>query len=200
MSTELFGVVYLAIGVALLVWGSQLARLLLGLWGLGIGLWLGELITHGQNFTYSWTFLIIWGTGLITMLLAYSFYRLALAFLIGFTIFWFAAGLLNLNNLDASLIFFLSLTAGILAGLYALRSDLSYLLLMIVSAVVGAGYTISGVLILVDGTNVSNIGYGPLNLVLRQPTVWVLAWLALTIVGIAIQDGPRRGRLTSHDS
>jgi hypothetical protein len=192
MSTELFGLVYLVIGVALLVWGAKLAQLVLALWGLGIGLWIGQLVTSGQSFAYSWVFVTVWGIGLIMMLLAYTFYKVALSLIIGFTLFWFLGGSLAHSGLGESLIFFLSAAGGLVAGLFALRSELSYVVLMLISAVIGAGYTLCGALILLDGSNVGAIGYGPLSLVLAQSTTWVLALVALILVSLILQAKPQQ--------
>ena len=198
MSTELFGVAYLFIGVALIVWGARLAQLMIGLWGLGVGLWLGEIITYNHHFTYSWTFLAIWGLGIAGMVLAYSFYQLALSVLVGFTTYWIAVGFLNLTSLTAGMSELLGIVAGLLIGLYAIRGLLSYLILMIVTSIVGAAYTICGVLILIDGANESHLGFGPLNFVLDQTNVWLVSMILLIVVGLIVQDNPRERRLSSN--
>jgi hypothetical protein len=189
MNSTVFGLIYLVIGIGLLLWGANLAKIVIALWGLGVGLWLGQAIVSGQNLPNLWSSIIVWGIGIVAMIVAYAFYQLGLAILIAFTVYWVASALLSFLNLGTTITVLVAGTLAVLGGFYALRSKLSHLVLAIISSIIGAGYTLCGVLVLVDGNNTTQIGYGPISFVMHQSTIWIIAFVALAVIGSIIQNG-----------
>jgi hypothetical protein len=189
----LFGLLILLVGAAFCFVGYRFFRILIALWGFFAGFNLGAAgmaALFGGGFlgtVTGWILGIV--VGLVVAALAYFFYYFAVVVLgasVGYTI---GAGLMaaiGLNNPG-----FLAVIAGIvLAAVFVmliLALNLPKILIMVFTALGGAGAIIAGFLLLFGQIHLVGLQYGMAAAAIRSSWIWSLVWIVLAVVGFAAQ-------------
>lgn len=201
MTDIVLGVLALLIGLLLCFRGRSAMRMLLAVWGAFVGFGLGATVVAsltGQGFLTTvsgWVMAIL--LALVFAALAYAFF--ALAVILAFASMGFVLG----QTLSAALglsepwaITAVGVAGGLVLALLAILTNLPDLVLIIVSAVVGASVAVSGLMLLVDVIDVESFAESRVPLV-DQPA-WYLGQLVLAVIGIVVQlRGSRRQRMGS---
>jgi len=182
----------LGVGFLFSFYGYKAMRLLLPLWGLVAGYWLGAELVHaitGDGF-FGTTLSIVTGIafGLAGAILSYLFYVIAITVFMGMLGYWMGAGLLIAIGLDPG---FLTALVGIVVGLalagFSLRVRAPKYFLLFFTALAGAALMVSGLLLLGNVVDLSLLQNGPINLVTEQSWLWQLLWLGVAAFGFSTQ-------------
>lgn len=182
----------LGIGFLFTFYGYKAMRLLLPLWGLVAGYWIGaELVNAitGHGF-FETTLSIAVGVvfALVGAALAYLFYAAAIVIFMGMLGYWLGAGLLIAVGVDPG---FLTAVVGIFVGLalagFSLRVRAPKYFLLFFTALAGAALMVCGLLLLGNVVDLSTLKQGPINLVTEQTWIWQLLWLGVAAVGLTTQ-------------
>jgi uncharacterized protein DUF4203 len=192
MGGPVIGLIILLIGLALCFAGYRLFRFILIIWGLLTGFQLGTLLaTQLFGPQYAGTALQ-WIVGAVVAVvlaaLAYLLYKWQIV-LVGALVGYF---------LGTSLASALSLTPGwvviafgiigaIILGALVLILDLPKLIIVLSTAIVGAGVTIAGLLLLLSQVNLGDLTAGIAGPIAHVSWLWTVIWLALVIVGAIFQ-------------
>ncbi|MEE6282498.1 DUF4203 domain-containing protein [Georgenia sunbinii] len=201
MTDVVVGVLALVIGMLLCFRGRGAMRVLLALWGAFVGFGLGAVLVvaltdQGYLATaLGWVAAIV--LALVFAALAYLFF--AVAVVLGFASMGFVLGQTLAAALGASepwLLTGVGVAGGVVLGLLAVATNLPELVLVVVSALTGAGVAVGGLLLLLDALDLDALAQTPLRIA-DQP-VWYVGQLVLAVVGIVVQlSAARRRRLST---
>ncbi|WP_163541932.1 DUF4203 domain-containing protein [Occultella kanbiaonis] len=201
MTDVVVGVLALVIGLLLCFRGSGAMRVLLALWGAFIGFGLGAVLVaaladQGYLATAAgWIAAIV--LAVVFAALAYFFF--AVAIVLAFASMGFVVGQTIASALGVSqpwLLVVVGLVGGIVLGLLAIATNLPELVLIVVSALAGAGVAVAGLLLLFDALDLDTLTDTELRI--GDQPLWYLGQLVLAVVGIVVQlRYARRRRLGS---
>ena len=202
MSTEIFftlacaGLIAFLFGLALTFAGYKFFMILIPVWGFFFGLWLGAqsmqaLFNTGFLVTVtSWVVGFI--VGLIFAGLAYLFYFAAVAIIAGSLGYYLAVGLLMWLGLQMNLlVWIIGIVAAIALAAVTLIFNLQKWVIIIATAVLGAGAIIGVFTVLFNP--VAALLQNPVRVMLQTSPLLVLVFLALVIFGIIVQSRPAQG-------
>jgi hypothetical protein len=183
----LLGALAIGIGLAFAFWGFRVFLLLLPIWGFFAGFILGAngveyLLGDGFLATTSgWVVGFI--LGLIFAVLSYLYYWVAVILLGGALGYQATIGLLQWIGFDADglIAFILALIGGAVFAVGFFVLHMPAVLVIVATAISGAGATIAGVAIALGLVDVQEAGRGIFGL----HTEWDLGWLGL-IAAIAL--------------
>jgi len=192
MGEQLIGLIILLIGLALCFAGYRLFRVILVIWGLLTGFQLGTLLaTQLFGEQYAGTALQ-WIAGavvaVILALLAYFLYKWQIVLagaLVGYFLGTALASALNMTPGWVIIVF--GLVGAIILGALVLILDLPRLIIILSTAIVGAGVAIAGLLLLLSQINLRDLSGGITGPIARVSGIWTVVWLVLLIVGITFQ-------------
>ncbi|HUY79795.1 MAG TPA: DUF4203 domain-containing protein [Ktedonobacterales bacterium] len=139
-----------------------------------------------------WAFGVV--IGLLIAVVAFTFYYVAVVILgasLGFMLGIGAASLFG--SLPGWLIILVGVIAAVDAALLIVLLDLPKGLIVVFSALSGAGAIISGVLLLFGQISLESLRNGIVGDLIRGSWVWLVVYLALAIVGIVVQSIASRG-------
>jgi hypothetical protein len=183
-------------GISALV-GVKLFRLLLPLIGLVAGIMVGfggvqaVFGTGAVSTTIAVVVAVI--VGAIMALLSFLFFELAivvLSMVVGASIMTFLGVAIGLEN-AGFILFLLGLTGAIFGFIVSAGSGLSAAFVIFVTSMLGVGYILAGVLLLVGAISLdslSNTGIIPAVVeTVDQSFLWLFVWIAGTIVSMNIQ-------------
>jgi hypothetical protein len=189
----LIGALVLLVGLAFCFVGYRFFRILIAIWGFFAGFNLGAAATtalFGQNFlgtTTGWVLGLV--LGLVLAALAYFFYYIAVVLLgasVGYSIGSGLIAAIGLNNPG-----FVSVVVGVvlavILAILILALNLPKLLIMVFTAIGGAGAIISGILLMVGQIHVVGLQYGIAIAAIRSSWFWSLVVIALAVVGFLAQ-------------
>ncbi|WP_154794442.1 DUF4203 domain-containing protein [Occultella kanbiaonis] len=201
MTDVVVGVLALVIGLLLCFRGSGAMRVLLALWGAFIGFGLGAVLVaaladQGYLATAAgWIAAIV--LAVVFAALAYFFF--AVAIVLAFASMGFVVGQAIASALGVSqpwLLVIVGLVGGIVLGLLAIATNLPELVLIVVSALAGAGVAVAGLLLLFDALDLDTLTDTELRI--GDQPLWYLGQLVLAVIGIVVQlRYARRRRLGS---
>ncbi len=182
----------LGIGFLFSFYGYKAMRLLLPLWGLVAGYWLGaelvNVITGDGFFGTALSIAVGVVFALVGAVLAYLFYAAAIVIFMGMIGYWLGAGLLIAVGVDPG---FLTVLVGIIVGLalagFSLRVRAPKYFLLFFTALAGAALMVCGLLLLGNVVDLPTLKEGPINLVTEQSWIWQLLWLGVAAVGLTTQ-------------
>ncbi len=182
----------LGIGILFSFYGFKAMRLLLPLWGLVAGYWLGAELVHaitGDGF-FGTTLSIVTGVvfGLVGAVLSYLFYAVAITVFMGMIGYWLGAGLLIAVGVDPGFLTALVgiLSAVLLAGFSLLMRAPKYFLLFF-TALAGSALMVSSLLLLGGAVDLPALKDGPINVVAEQSWIWQILWLGVAAIGLSTQ-------------
>jgi hypothetical protein len=192
MQASFAGLLTVVVGIVLCFGGHRFFRFLMVLVGFATGFVLGgsgiAVATHGQFLDSIWGWVAAIVVGLVLGGLAWPFYSAAVAILGGFVAYLIGTGVMAFLGYGTGT---LTQAAGIVAGaviiviVFLLR--IHRLIVILVTAVAGAGAMLSGVLILLGKLNFDlNTADDPTAFVRSSP-LWVLILVVLTLAGMGAQ-------------
>jgi hypothetical protein len=180
------------IGLAALLVGYRLFRLLLPVWGFVVGFfagagfiasWLGEGFLEG-----------ILGIGLGVVLgivlafLAYALWWIGVVIAIGGLGFALGYAILPAIGLDTEfLALLLGLAAGAVLALAAILLHLPRAIIVVITSLWGAAAVIGGVLVLFNQVEPETLGTGAVAGAIGTSFFWTVVWIALAVVGMGVQ-------------
>lgn len=189
----LIGLLVLLLGAAFCFAGYRFFRILIAIWGFFAGFNLGAttmvaLFAGGFLGTVSgWVLGLV--VGLVFAALAYFFYYFAIVLLgasVGYSLGSGFMEAIGLNNPS-----FLSVVAGVIVAvalvMLVLVLNLPKLLIMLFTALGGAGTIIAGILLMLGQIHVAGLQYGIIEAAIKASWVWSIVWLVLAIAGFAAQ-------------
>ena len=190
----------LALGAAFLLAGYRLFYFLLPIWSFFVGFWLGAQATAlllDQDFLATATGWIAGlALGLILAALSYLFFAIGVVLLGASFGAWLGASMMLVLGfsggflVNAATIF----TAIIFAALTVLL-DIKKHLIIGITALVGASAMITAYSLITGTVTMESVGPGAnlLGPVLDTSALWLIAWLLISVAGIAIQERTTRG-------
>jgi len=188
----LFALLSIAAGLALAFVGYRVARAIIPLWGFITGLTFGGAVMAALTGTP----LLGAAAGIITGLaaglamagLAYFFYGAAVIILFGSFGYWIGSGLVMSFGPHLELLAGLvGISLGLVAGIVAVALNTPKLVLIGITALVGAIGTIAGILMLGNQVPLSSAEFGMLHTIFDSSPIWMLATLALAAAGFIAQ-------------
>ena len=180
------------IGLAALLVGYRLFRLLLPVWGFVVGFfagagfiasWLGEGFLEG-----------ILGIGLGVVLgivlafLAYALWWIGVVIAIGGLGFALGYAILPAIGLDTEfLALLLGLAAGAVLALAAILLHLPRAIIVVITSLWGSAAVIGGALVLFNQVEPETLGKGAVAGAIGTSFFWTVVWIALAVVGMGVQ-------------
>jgi hypothetical protein len=182
----------LGIGILFSFYGYKAMRLLLPLWGLVAGYWLGaelvNAITGDGFFGTALSIAVGVAFALVGAALAYLFYAAAIVIFMGMIGYWLGAGLLIAAGVDPGFITALvGVATGVVLAGFSLRVRAPKYFLLFFTALAGAALMVSGLLLLGNVVDLAAFKQGPVNLVTEQTWIWQVLWLGVAAVGLTTQ-------------
>ncbi len=183
----LLGALAIAIGLAFAFWGFRVFLVLLPIWGFFAGFLLGA---NGVNYIFGDAFLATtlgWVVGfllgLLFAVLSYLYYWVAVILLGGALGYQLTIGLLQWIGFDADgiIAFILALGGGVIFAVGFFLLHMPAVLVIVATAISGAGATIAGLAIALGLVDIEEAGGGIFGL----HTEWDLGWLGI-IAAIAL--------------
>jgi len=189
---EVFALLAIGSGLALVFAGYRLARVIIALWGFITGLALGGAIAADLSSTPLLGASLGVVTGLIVGLtlacVAYLFYAGAIIVLFSALGYWLASGFVLLMGSNFGLLAgLLGIGIGIMTGIFAIAFNAPKIVLISITSLAGAMATIYGILLITNQLALSTLGYGTAASAIEDSALWTLAILVLTGVGCVIQ-------------
>jgi uncharacterized protein DUF4203 len=188
-------VALLSIGIGLVAtfFGYRLFRAVLPVFGFVVGAIVGAQavgLIFGDGFlTTLLSIITAVVVGVVFGLLAYTFWALGVVLVVfgmGFAIGNALLPALRIDNLElVSWLIGVAVGLGFAAAAYVLR--LPRAVVVAVTALWGAGSTLAGILIILGQIEPEDIGYGGVDAVVSNSFIWLLAFLALAVVGAVFQ-------------
>ncbi len=184
------GIVVTLIGALLCFRGHGTIRLVIGASGALTGFALGTALSTGfapAGVPGAFVGLLVAiALAILFAVLAYFFYQFAVVLSVAVLAFGVTAGAFSAVGIP-----WLGIALGVVAGLaaagIAIAAKLPALLLIIVTAVAGAGLTMTGLMLLIGSARVGDVGAAPLAPLIGQGPAWAAAALALAAVGLVVQ-------------
>ncbi len=189
---ELFALLAIGSGLALVFAGYRLARIIIALWGFITGLALGGAIAADLSSTplLGASLGVITGliVGLTLACVAYLFYAGAIIVLFGALGYWVASGFVLLIGSNFGLLAgLLGIGIGIMTGLCAIAFNAPKIVLIAITSLAGAMATVYGILLITNQLALNTLGYGTAASAIENSALWTLAILALTLAGSIMQ-------------
>ena len=190
----------MALGIAFLVLGYRHFPILLPIWAFFVGFWLGA---HGTALLLNQPFLasaVGWiagmALGLVLAALSYLFFAIGVVLLGASFGAWFGASMMALMGFSSSFIASVAtiITAIVFAALTVFL-DIKKHLIIGITSFVGSSAIISAVL-LISGTATMDsfhVNGNFLRPILDTSAFWLIVWLLLAVVGVAVQERTTRG-------
>lgn len=189
----LIGLLVLLLGAAFCFAGYRFFRILIAIWGFFAGFNLGAaamVALFGGGFlgtVSGWVLGFV--VGLVFAALAYFFYYFAIVLLgasVGYSLGSGFMEAIGLNNPG-----FLSVVAGVIVAvalvILILALNLPKLLIMLFTALGGAGTIIAGILLMFGQIHVAGLQYGIIEAAIKASWIWSIVWFILAVVGFASQ-------------
>jgi hypothetical protein len=187
------GLLALLIGAAFCFSGYRFFRFLIPIWGFFAGFSLGAegmATLFGGSFLATvtgWVVGVI--VGIILAVLAYFFYYLAVVILGGSVGYWIGTGLLGALGLNPQglVAVLVGVILGIALAIMVIVLNLPKILIMVLTALGGAGTILAGILLLVGRIPLSTMGYGTVYAFIHDSFFWIIVWLVLAGAGMYAQ-------------
>jgi len=185
------GMIALLFGTLLLLGGYRFFLFVLPIWGFFFGFGLGAESVQalfGDAFLSTVTSWIVgFVVALIFALLSYVFYFAAVA-LIGAALgYALGVGFMELIGINFGLLDWLvGVAVGIVVGFGVIVLNVQKLVVIAATAILGAGVIVATFLGIFGGPEAQLI-QNPVHTALQASPLWVLAFIVLAIVGIAVQ-------------
>lgn len=172
----------------------------------GYRLWLNLLPVFGFFVGF------VAGTQLVSVLLGEGFLQnvlgivvgvvLAIAFAVLAIVWWWAGVIVSIGGFGFAVGYGIMPALGFDPGIISVLIGLAVAVLFAIAAVVlrlpralvivatslwGAGAVLGGILVILGQVEVSELGYGAIDQVLTESTLWFIGWIVLAVVGMVEQ-------------
>ena len=181
-----------SVGLVAVFFGYRLFRAVLPVFGFVLGAIVGAQAVNlifGDGFLSTILSIITAVVvGLVFGVLAYAFWALGVILVIGGMGFAIGSALLPAFGLDADVISWVigaAVALGFAAAAFVLR--LPRAIVTVVTALWGAGATLGGVMVLLQIIEPEELGFGGVDAVVSESFLWLLAFIALAVVGAVFQ-------------
>jgi hypothetical protein len=190
--TLIVAVLLLIIGVAFCFGGYKWFMILLPILGFLVGFIIGAAAVssvYGESIL-SLMVIAVAGliTGLILAVLVYMFFNLAIILLgasLGFTL---GSGIASYLGFEAGFIPVIAgLIVAVIVGFLAFRMNLPKYIIIALTALIGSEALLSGALLLIGFVSLDDLEQGLLGSIMSYSAVGSFIWLALAVVGAAVQ-------------
>jgi Domain of unknown function (DUF4203) len=182
----------ISVGLVAVFFGYRLFRAVLPVFGFVLGAIVGAQAVNlifGDGFLVTILSIVTAVVvGLVFGVLAYAFWALGVILVIGGMGFAIGSALLPAFGLDADVISWVigaAVALGFAAAAFVLR--LPRAIVTVVTALWGAGATLGGVMVLLQIIEPEQLGYGGVDAVVSESFIWLLAFIALAVVGAVFQ-------------
>jgi hypothetical protein len=195
MEGLLVGLFALAVGLAFAFYGFRVFLVLLPIWGFFAGFLLGANVMtsiFGDGFLVEVTSWVVgFGVGLLFAVLSYLYYWVAVVLLGGALGYQLTYGAFQWIGFDADgiIIFLLALVVGAVFAIAFFVLRMPAVLVIVASALSGAGASIAGVIVALGLVPVEALNFGIFGVyqVHDLGVVWVIAAIALAFAGAIYQ-------------
>ena len=190
--TVLVSLLLILVGLAMTFAGYRFFVILLPIWGFFAGFQFGAtLFTNlvGEGFLRT---VLSWVVGLLVAIfaavLAYLFYAVAVVLLAGFVGYQLGVGLMTgIGVKEGFLMFLVGLIFALGLAALAIFLRLPKLLILVLSALAGAGTLLAGIFLALGRLSLDNLRYGEVGALLRDSWFWGLLYLAIAALGFYFQ-------------
>jgi len=192
MADILLGILAIIAGIAMLVAGQFVLRLMIPIWGFFAGFAFGAgLVADFSDERFLGT-VLGWVLGLVFALvfaiLAYLYYYIAIVIAMGAAGFAIGSGIVVALGIDWNWVAVLvGLVLGILVGLVSVFADIPMVMLVVIGSIAGAVGVTGGLMLLVGSLNSADFSAGDFTATVSNSFVWSLLLFVLAIGGIVIQ-------------
>jgi hypothetical protein len=182
----------LVLGLVVCFGGYRLFMVLLPIWGFFFGFFLGAQtlqVIFGGGFLATVTGWVVgFVVGAIFGLLSYFFYIVGVALLAGSLGYALGAGFMNLIGIDANLlVVVVGVVVAIVVAAVTLLFNIQKYVIIVATAIGGAGITLGTLLVGASGLAVANLVENPLRRMLEGSPLLFILFLVTAIAGIVVQ-------------
>jgi len=193
LETLFIGLLALLLGAAFCFAGYRFFRILIPIWGFFAGFSLGAegvVAIFGGSFlstVTSWVIGLV--VGLVIAVLAYLFYYAAVVILGGSVGYSIGAGFIALLGLPATgfLAVVVGLVVAVVLALLVIVLNLPRILIIVLSALGGAGTVLAGILLMFQRIPLEYLGYESVSAIIRNSWFWLIVWIVVAGAGMFVQ-------------
>ncbi|MGB4758689.1 MAG: hypothetical protein WBP26_01405 [Candidatus Saccharimonadales bacterium] len=194
-SAVTLGILYLIIGGLLLFFGWRFIKLIAGLYGFLVGIWVGNIFADIFNASGAWELILVLFTAFALAVIAIALYTFVIAVMVGVLLFTLVYGIVNGLGAAAILSLIIAGLSGVLGFILIRHYKLVDAALIILTALQGAGAVASGAAILLDHSRADSLIHGNIAIITGTASApWIIGWLALAMLGLVVQYRGRYGR------
>ncbi len=192
MADILLGILAIIAGIAMLVAGQFVLRLMIPIWGFFAGFAFGAgLVADLADDRFLGTALG-WVLGLVFALvfaiLAYLYYYIAIVIAMGAAGFAIGSGIIVALGIDWNWVAVLvGLVLGILVGLVSVFADIPMVMLVVIGSIAGAVGVVGGLMLLFGSLNTADFSRGDFTDTVSNNFLWWLLFVVLVIGGVFVQ-------------
>ena len=187
------GLLALLLGAAFCFAGYRFFRVLIAIWGFFAGFLIGAsgvASLFGGGFlatVLGWIAGVV--VGLIIAAVAYFFYVVAVVILGASVGYWIGIGLMSAIGFSSQgfLTELVGIIAAVVLAILIIALNLPKVLIMVFTALGGASTILAGILLLIGQISLLSLQNGAVEAVIRNSWFWGLIWLALAVIGFAVQ-------------
>jgi len=191
LETLVVGVVALLVGAGLVFAGYRFFLILLPIFGFVAGFYAGSAAVtaiFGNGFLSDVTGWIVgFIAGVAFFALAYFFFIVGVIILAASLGASVGAALANALGLGNVLELLLAAAGAIALGVAAVVLAVPKYLVIALTAIIGAATALVGVLLLIGTVKLPDLQHGPVDTIVKQSTIWLIAFVVLAVVGILAQ-------------
>ena len=192
MADILLGVLAIVAGIAMLVAGQFVLRLLIPVWGFLAGFAFGAGIVAGFADERFLGTVLGWVLGLVLAVIfavfAYLYYYVAIVLAMGAAGFAIGSGLIVALGISWSWVAVLvGLVLGIVLGVVAVFANAPMVVIVVVGSIAGAVGVTGGLMLLVGALNSADFSRGDFTDTVSNSVGWSLLLLVLAFGGILLQ-------------
>ena len=188
----------LLVGTAIAFGGYRWFLILLPIWGFFFGFAVGAEAMQaifGEAFLATVT---SWVVGFIVAalfaVLSYLVYGVGVALVAGSLGYGLGVGFMNLIGIVFGVLAWLvGIVAGAILLLVTFRFDLQRYVIIVTTAIGGAGIIVITLMFGYTGLTLANLADNPIQFALNDSVLWTLFFFAVTIIGMAVQAVTTRG-------
>jgi hypothetical protein len=192
MADILLGILAIIAGIAMLVAGQFVLRLMIPIWGFFAGFAFGAgLVADLADERFLGT-VLGWVLGLVFALvfaiLAYLYYYIAIVIAMGAAGFAIGSGIVVALGIDWNWVAVLvGLVLGILVGLVSVFADIPMVMLVVIGSIAGAVGVVGGLMLLFGSLNTADFSRGDFTDTVSNNFLWWLLFVVLVIGGVFVQ-------------
>ena len=199
MADILLGILAIIAGIAMLVAGQFVLRLVIPIWGFLAGFAFGAGIVaefaneHFLGTVLGWVLGLVFA--LVFAILAYLYYYVAIVIAMGAAGFAIGSGIVVALGIDWNWVAVLvGIVVGAVLGLVSVFGNMPMVVLAVASAIAGAFSVVGGLMLLFGSLNSSDFTRSTFVDAIQNSWLWTLLVVVLAVVGIVAQT---RARVTA---